>query len=381
MKLLKTHQRERFARVASRLRRKRRSKLRGAKEIAAARIADADELIVRQSTLPAPDYSEGTIEIDGAHLKHIRLHAPSSLQLSNYLEAMSFIEELRRATFVQGRYRQFKSKARRSHFTADLSKVQNLTVDAALVVAAEFDRIRRARKFKPRMDDANWLPGVRGALDQLGFYELVETAVRTAPPLTNPPNFPWHFVRFACGRQVEPTRASQLLLRLEEAAGSQPDRRALYAGLIEAIGNVREHAYESRDRKRLIPSVGLWWAGGAFDPSGGRLHLSVYDQGHGIPHTIQSKAWYRALAEMVRTQHTHADRIAYALEYGRSSAGKTGRGNGLWSIVQHVDQRPGSAVHIWSGKGQVTYRGANQVIRRPLSARFCGTLIHWDMLV
>jgi hypothetical protein len=305
--------------------------------------------------------------------------APEHLSLASFEETMSFVEELRRIVFVARRTQgPLQPGGRRGRFLADLTPIKSLSIDGALVVAAEFDRIRRHRKFKPQIDDKRWQPWLRDALAHLGFYEIIDAD----PPADIGPGDlqPLRLVKLASGEQVEPQQADDLLTRLQQAAGDAPDRQELYAGLIEAIGNAREHAYKGCTQDGLIPAIPMWWACGAFEPVEARLHLCVYDQGLGIPTTLPSNDWFKQIAERLGFSND-VDQIEAALEYGRSSAADLGgRGNGLWRMVRLAMDRSDSSVHIWSGRGLVScHSGPRPLVKRQLPAKFCGTLIHWNI--
>lgn len=374
-------QRERLRRLAARRVRRQRQTAHEQRAQNAIFHSEAVALAQSQRSLPAPRYERGRwVAPWGAELRETRLLAPSDLSLGgSYEDTMSFVEELRRVVFVARRAQgPLQPGGRRGRFLADLTPIDRLSIDGALVVAAEFDRIRRHRKFKPQIDDRRWQPWLRDALAHLGFYEIIDAD----PPGDVAPDDaePLRLVKLASGEQVEPQQADDLLTRLQKAAGDAPDRQELYAGLIEAIGNVREHAYKGCVSTGLVPAIPMWWACGAYEPVAGRLHLCVYDQGLGIPTTLPSNEWFSALSRKLGFS-SDADQIEAALEYGRSSAADLGgRGNGLWRMVRLVLDRPDSSVHIWSGRGLVScYSGGVPLAKRQLPAKFCGTLVHWNI--
>ncbi|TPW07403.1 MAG: Uncharacterized protein FD124_1155 [Alphaproteobacteria bacterium] len=333
-------------------------------------------------SLPSPAVSIGTYRTPAGNVvPETRLLAPNDLSLGNFESTMAFIEELRWSAFVKIQFRGKQAlAATKRRYVADLTPVETLTIDAALVVAAEFDRIRRVREFKPKIEDVLWAPWLRVCLRALGFYEIVDgSGESTAADQDDNETAHLRFVRLASGDKLDPQAADDLLTRLQTAAGDAPERQELYASLIEAIGNAQEHAYRDCPPYGLVPRIGMWWAGGAYDLAENRLHLSVYDQGKGIPATLPSNEWFKPLLERLGLS-TDADQIEAALEYGRTSAANpAGRGNGLWRMVKLAESRPKSYVHIFSGRGHVSCNSDGQLTKRQLPVPFCGTLIHWNI--
>ena len=381
MKRIDGHARNRWTRVSVRRWRRNCLKIRKRRKSAAGRPLESLDLIElrrRRLILPKPVYEQGTWQSPWGLRREIRLLAPENLNLgSSFEQTMSFVEEMRHAVFVERRFYRVQRRTRQPRLIIDLSPVSSMSIDAALVIAAEFDRIKRVQNFRPTIIDARWKPSIKEAWRRLGLYDLVDATntPETVVPESQP--FQLRFVRFISGKQVEGPLANELLDRLVEALGQTPSDMGLYGGIVEAIANVRSHAYSLIGMRRAIPQINAWWAGGAFDPIAGRLHVSVYDQGLGIPTTLAARPWFPELLRLT-TEHSDAKKIQLALEYGETSTNIRGRGNGLWQIAEIARKVPNSAVDIVSGSGRVhVAQGGTQ--KYVLSAPFCGTLIHWDL--
>ncbi|WP_156390802.1 hypothetical protein [Caulobacter sp. Root487D2Y] len=268
---------------------------------------------------------------------------------------------------------------RRQSMVADLTGVESLGLDAALMLTAEYHR--NCLKFpnrRPYISDETWPPPIRSVFRSLGLYDLVD-----APPPNNEEEieepFDLRFVPFISGEKVEGEVADQLIRQLSEVAGSTPARVKVYAGLLEAIKNVRNHAYPVDAPPRIDPIVNRWWGAGAYQPSKRQLQFAVYDQGVGIPATLPKKTFFEAILQMTKPERTDADVIEGAIEYGRTQTDLEERGNGLWTICDVVRELKGSSVRIVSGRGQVTWSAGRGVRKKNFVNPFCGTLIEWTL--
>jgi hypothetical protein len=277
-----------------------------------------------------------------------------------------------------------------------------LTLDAALVLVAEYHRRIKISGYKPVIDDNHWDPKVRVLFEQLGMYNLVEAVGRTAEgPMVMTPPGALRFVQFHSGTKVEQREARKLIDSLKDAAGHEPEREYVYAALVEAIKNVKHHAYPDADEYLdRLPTVSTWWAAGAFDPDQQVLQFVVYDQGVGIPATLPRQTFFQSVRRLCPLEWNDADVIAGGIRYGRTrfrSGGKevtvqprldagadskyapSGRGNGLWAICHFIPQLEGSSVRIMSGHGEVVYSGGRAVTKVQHVNPFCGTLIQWTL--
>lgn len=279
---------------------------------------------------------------------------------------------------------------RKRRLVVDLKNVTRLELDAAIVLTAEYHRhLILHPLFRPVIDDREWSPEVRALLRQLGFYQLVrawKTTAHDSPVLDGTRRF----VQFHVGKRVEQTEAKKLIESLKAAAGQEPEREYIYTALVEAIKNVKQHAYSSADPFG-IPSVGQWWVGGAYDPVRNVLQVVAYDQGVGIPTTLEKQSWFQSILRFAPLEFDDADIIGGAIRYSRTrmrafARGRTrsvddgeGRGNGLWAICHFIRELDGSSVRIVSGHGEVIVAGRRAVEKKHHANPFCGTLIEWNL--
>lgn len=317
-----------------------------------------------------------------------RIEAPKVLSLRDARrDFLSLIYQHRWTTWVE-----LPPWARRFETViVDLATTEQLTLDAALVLTAEFHNacliagLKDA--YRPTIDDADWHPNVRGLLKTLGFYELVQAA-EWATGIADPAPGTLRFVPFVSEEKVLGRRADEVLEALRAAAGQTPAREAAYSALIEAINNVRGHAYPADAPPAVDRRLPRWWSAGAYDPARGVLEFAVYDRGVGIASTLPRQPFFRSVLRLTAPERTDADVIAAAIRYGRSrhrvakrkgDEAPKGRGNGLWTICRIVEELDGSFVRITSERGQVEYHGRKDVRKTDYDNPFCGTLIEWTL--
>lgn len=329
-----------------------------------------------QRGLPAPVTSLGSLARRRRKpLPAFIVYAPADLSFdANRDEMLGFIRAYHWHTYAPG------GADGVGTVVADLAHVQRINLDAALVLVAEYHRAVLGRDgYRPPIDDAKWPRWVQLLLEELGFYTLVDASDRTAdagePDLT----FDLKFVPFISGFEVEGEAADVLIKALAAAAGRTTRRFATYNALVEAMKNVKIHAYPDEALPSLVPVAHRWWAAGAYSPADQTLEFSMYDQGVGIPATLPRRDIWQAVKEWCPPEFNDADVIQGAIELGRSASGLRERGNGLWTICRLVDELPGSQVRILSGRGELIYAGSDNMEKKLHDNPFCGTLIQWSL--
>lgn len=321
----------------------------------------------------------------------MRLTAPSDFRLHlNHDQIMSYVYELRRQVFVNDRFRGLGTQRRPSLYI-DLDQILDIDVEGALLLAAELDRIRRVLGIKAVMDDENWHPRVRSILDGLGLYTVTEAGrvrkdLEIADFVGPAEAAGLAIVPFLSCTRADPGKALELRQALYDrcAAPGDASQLAVYDALVEAFNNAIGHAYLDEYPGDGLPRVRRWWAGALIDHQNGYLHLVVYDQGVGIPATLQRRGFLDRLKGH-RPERTDADVIAGALQYGRSGVSDDalfgdeadGRGNGLWRMCELAETFDYADVRFTSLKGDVVYAKGGALEQTTLQSRFCGTMIRW----
>jgi hypothetical protein len=309
---------------------------------------------------------------------------------SNRNAILTFVYELQRQVFVNGRFRGVGTN-RRPALYIDLDEIEQIDIEGALILAAELDRIRRVMGIRAMLDDKNWHPEVRAILHGLGLYSVInagrlEQHVPIADFVGHAAAAGIQIVPFLSCTRADPTKALELRQALYERCAPPGDvaRLAVYEALVEAFNNAVSHAYRDEFPGDGLPRVKRWWAGALIDNVRGYLYLVVYDQGVGIPTTLPRRGTMHRLAGL-EPERTDADVIRGALEYGRSGVSEDaifgsepdGRGNGLWRMCELAETFDDADVRFTSLKGDVLYAKGGVLEQTDLATRFCGTMIRW----
>lgn len=284
----------------------------------------------------------------------------------------------------------------------DFSTIDFVSPSAALLLAAEFDRGRLlAKKPSFAINVESWNSSVRAMLDQVGLFSIL--GIHKKNEILNDPKERHVILPFRSGDRVSGDEIdvitgelSQLIFELidnstsKDVAAENLEEKALqiYAILIEAIDNVRSHAYARHDNKMVVPR---WWMTAAVDRLDKRLTVAVYDQGVSIPATLPSWGRYQQAAQMLRrllgTNHDSSDyshdpaAIAVAMKVARSSTGLDHRGRGLPLMAGFLDDCRDGRLRIISRGGVLTMeKGQRQRLSR-LQKPLGGTLIEWEVAI
>lgn len=255
-----------------------------------------------------------------------------------------------------------RSKLPRMKGYFDFSEVKHISTGAALVLASIYD----VRKVLQGLDQqavglANWDPDVRQTMRDLGFFGLlgIEQAV---PDL---PNKDTLTAKFRAGAKIDPTEVQGSESVLENIFTFMEAMNAntvpLYSAIMEAMNNVRDHAYpEYRFHGRR--HVKNWWFTASANRATGRLSVAFYDQGISIPVSLPRTRGLKNLAEVFLKDFSlrynpqdpkfDGPAIEAAMKAAASTTNEPNRGWGLYKIRQMVDSLPGGKLRILSRHGE-----------------------------
>lgn len=267
----------------------------------------------------------------------------------------------------------------------DFSSIKRITPAVALVIASEYDRVRRKNGWLPRaVDLEKWDPGVRAMLLGVGFFEL--TGVHRPNGAAFIGGETWSMLRFRCGDTTDGEQVEHLLSELGLAeAVENPE---LYEAIVEALVNTKHHAYPTT-HEFPEPHVPGWWLTGFVDRKSRRLRISFFDQGLTIPGTLQAwdryskfrRNWYRLVGKEPDPDDTSRDgaAIALAMAVGRTSTGEGYRGKGLPAIEEAVNLSKEGRLAIFSRCGEYRRSKGGKPHHVDRNVPIGGTLIIWDM--
>ncbi|WP_409743606.1 hypothetical protein [Ferrovibrio sp.] len=265
----------------------------------------------------------------------------------------------------------------------DFTTLREVSPAASLVLAAELDRWRRIRQFRPRvLDYEKWDAEISRLLYEMGLFDLLQVS---NPPLHLGAGEPSvSFIRFRSHVGAAGDEAKQLRLSLEALTGRLPNTRVLYRALSEAMSNVRHHAYPNHVPRWPAPILkDRWWMAGSYEHVSGRLRILFYDQGWGIPRTLVREHGIEQVRQVLNlfnlVPDDDAKMIKAALNLGRTRTGNPHQGKGLPDMLKLASQRPGATLRILSGKGEYIYTCDGPEQLRVLTVPLDGTLIQWEM--
>lgn len=261
--------------------------------------------------------------------------------------------------------------------TIDLSEVVEIRPTGALLVLAEMDRASagqpansiRIIRCRNRIVDA--------VMCHIGIYSTFENP---SPEADRDDVKHW---RMASGVASEGAKGGAMLEGYEGrlADGLTGD---LYAGITEAMTNTVHHAYESNTGQGLRRFIGKrWWA--LSQEFGGRLTVAVCDLGIGIPRSLPRSSTFsqplvRSVWRGLGLDNSDASAIKVALELGRTSTGREGRGRGLSEIVEAANLSAEGGVIILSNRG-VFVDGFGKSYATDDTHSIRGTLVVWSVRI
>jgi hypothetical protein len=307
----------------------------------------------------------------GERLARVLPHGvtPSVLCLDKaYRETVGFIHDfrIRAARFPSVLVRaQLAKRGGRADWIRnyqDFTKLREISPGAALLVAAEYDRTRRLSGPLAAIELDKWDPTVRATLGALGFFGLLE--LPELPKIDLPDGFYIQPLTSERGANSKPA-LEQIVDLFAKAGGDEALRLSLCGAVVDALENVRDHAYPP-DRFVGVRHIPNWWFTGAADRDKRWLLLGIYDQGVTIPITLPRRFGMQAVSSLFSSvfglPFDPADHkfdggaLEAAMRLSESSTGQRHRGKGLAHIKQVVGRCSSGRLRIVSRNGEYVFR-------------------------
>ena len=263
----------------------------------------------------------------------------------------------------------------------DFVALRQISAGAALVLAAEYDRIARLSGRAPATVDVHkWDPIVATVLSRLGFFELLQLA----PYEDEPPDAPF-IEKMISKTDTNISEGTAAIRRLfDKIGGSNSLRVDLGSAVTDGVENVVGHAYPPDQYGRKV-KVPFWWFLGSADPISRHITLVIYDQGITIPKSLPAK-W--ALEDITRLflerfgipfsrsdTSSHGRAIDAAMRIGATSTNQSNRGKGLAKILEIIRRCPEGRLRIVSGCGECVYSADGVNIVRNHDIPLMGTYV------
>jgi hypothetical protein len=291
----------------------------------------------------------------------------------NYDETVAAFEEIRRFGLQQ-------------HLPLEIrfDNVKQLEPSATLALAAEIYRCQKLRVFRgARFVSGNYPfdATVHAQLRDMGFFKLLEIAEYPGSIPPESVGIRPLYLPFLTDTQVIGAAVDRFvgiienhLIPLNAAA-----RGKLVGAIKEAMGNVFDHAYKHPTEFHSMQH--RWFMSSRVDLVRHEVMVTLYDQGNGIPATLDADLIDRIRAALVGSADVllHASdgyTIKLATELWRTGTGQSGRGRGFRNMKSFVDICPDGELRVLSNCGYYTYiRGSEHYGDNGISA--CGTVIQW----
>lgn len=312
--------------------------------------------------------------VGAPHRNRVPIMVPKVLSLrENYVETVKFINDIRHQALTE--YRPVDL------FFSDLESIEPA---ALTVLTAEIFRCRKLRRIGGRPAVSGYYPSnpeIYRQLREIGFFRLLEIVDRHPPEVdrnARPSRFVLPFLTDAI---VTPERSAEFIDGLAELIGDavpmdDRSKRYLQGAIIEAMKNAGEHAYKLRTPHQ--PLGHRWWLTGAFDSDAREAFILLFDQGIGIPATLEPELRDKveSVASLEGFQPRDSLMIEVATRPGNTSTGQSGRGKGFKTMRKFIDDCDDGELFVYSDRGHYVYaRGGTARGDQPLSLG--GTLIQW----
>lgn len=250
----------------------------------------------------------------------------------------------------------------------DLSQLQTISPDAALVLIAE---ATRSAEFGCKLKGTKaTAPAVHNLLEQIGYYTYY-----AQPPPPEPQKGQKIFLLHQTGDRTDPLVAKRIIEKFMPVAElTTPQVKALFDAIVECMANVLQHAYPEEEMQESFLR-NRWWLLGSLDESSHEISFCFYDQGVGIPRTIRTR-WQHRIPVLSRTD---GELLIQAVTEGLSRTREETRGKGLPTFKGFIDQYGRGHLAIVSHKTKCMFTTDAAPASEQMPIELGGTLISWTL--
>ncbi len=311
----------------------------------------------------------------------VRLHAPGVFGLitaKHRAETLKFLADLRR--LAEG------NVVRK--ICIDFSRTKQMQPAGTILFLAEVVSIVECLDVRDRPVINCKLPMDKVAaqvLKHLGLLELLGSKAVVQVSADNVKHW-----KYESSNVVEGAMTASVLEEYRALFPHGPVR-LLYEGLVEAMTNSRQHAYQRSRFARAAPTLleaaaakhRKWWMFSQHKDD--HLSIVVCDLGMGIARSLlASPKWtVRKVLDVASASSPFfggkdSRFIRAAMELGRSSTNRPNQGKGLHDMKEVIDSQGAGALRILSGRGEYLYSGANRREQlRDFPTSIFGTIVEW----
>ena len=299
---------------------------------------------------------------------------PKVLSLrDNYDETVGFITSIRKY-------------ALENYHPVDLffHDVEALEPAALTVLTAEIHRCRNLRKVYGKPAVSGFYPTdpeIYRQLQEIGFFRLLEIKDQHPPEIDEDVKRSRLVLPFLTDATVTSELSAsfidQLAALVEDAVPmNEISKRYLQGAIVEAMKNAGEHAYKLKPTYQALGH--RWWLTGAFDLEKNEVAILLFDQGVGIPATLEPDLMVKleSLSRIEGMSPRDSMMIEVATRPGESSTRQAGRGQGFKTMRKFVDFCDDGDLIVYSNHGNYLYARAGTA-RDDRALPLGGTLIQW----
>ncbi|WP_157033111.1 hypothetical protein [Halomonas sp. S2151] len=316
-----------------------------------------------------------------------KINAPEKLSIyapgtGAFEDTVNFIEEIRN---------EFGPKKK----VVDFSLTETMTAAAMAIVYCELELARGSERFKGKIV---WSKSSRvnkmikkTGISKLIFGSSLNFDIETIEDLPIISSQDTDLLEEVCDHMLKEYDGEGL----DEKEYAVREAR-LSSAVFETVDNVCFHAYprDSDEPKR-------WWL--CCDVFGDTLYLAIYDNGVGIPSTVQSHKWFldilererpevfeeaerniavssNSVSKIVFNKVNDADLIYISMLDDFTETKEKKHGQGSKSIKALVNESEGGKLWVFSGRGMYKFeRDEEHPELKRLSHKIPGTLVQWNI--
>lgn len=275
---------------------------------------------------------------------------------------------------------------------SDFSKIEYMSTAVALIMTAEYDRVRTLiNSVPPVINLKDWNKATFTKLYEVGFFENIghltdiEADMLTQGGLKT--------MRIQSGKNANDIeKVSKCIWELSEFLESRSNmigeiELVINSALSEAMINVAKWAYP-KEHEFLKKHIGKWWVTASANREMQEMTVVIYDQGASIPVTFAKKRWSETVTDLLNSTLSSNPKFAFsndgayilgAMNPGNSNTNQKHRGLGLPEMKDVIDLLGKGSLSIYSRGGHCNYAPDRGLERTSHHISIGGTLIEWKL--
>lgn len=294
----------------------------------------------------------------------IEFHAPLNFSfINNYDETSIFFKELINSIVKQDKIQK--------HIFIDISKIQELTVDALIYLLAIVTNRKEVYKGKTHISgNAPSKPRIKKRFVDSGFYNYVNYVGENTHTNNN------NNIEILSGENSDTSSAMKISnFVCEKANVTTRTCGFLYNMMIELMSNTFKHAYNNNEDEFLNSK---WYCFAEYDNEQ-TITFIFLDTGRGIPDSVRKNKLEKIKYKIPLIYNENYKYVVSALEgENRTSTCLVYRGKGLPKIKQFCENEKIKNVRIISHKADVIIK-KDEISGRDVDTPLRGTMYHWQI--